>query len=286
MNVVVPFTDLAPETRAALVADGIDARYVDVSDDHRSYWRLMLNLWEARETVILVEHDIVISPGTVADFLACPKDWCSRPYLMGAIEGTAFGCTKFSGSLMARQPTAVSRIPYQHRSWHALDSMVTGTLRRNGELEHIHGPAVRHLHWDGGVGPSRETLHRRRNSVATKLLYTGLGRYLNGVPASDFETDDPVLIAQCIETKYDAEGNEYTLYVEDGAPAPGEILPSASSTPGVQPPLPAEPVLNPPGLAADGADKPVADEWASTAWGTGAAPQPTPAAAPADGGGH
>jgi len=210
-EVVVPWTNLAPETKAALEADGIDARYVDVSADHRDYWRLLSDVWAAAETTIIVEHDIVVPPGMVQALWDCPKDWCSAPYAMGQIEGTALGCTKFSGALMKRQRTALSRIPVEHRRWQALDSILTGTLRRNGEAEHIHGPAVRHLHYDNGVVvPDRAALRERNRSLTKLRRIEPTGRYLTGIPASDFETDDPIVIAQCLESG---------LYSEDGSNA-------------------------------------------------------------------
>jgi hypothetical protein len=39
-----------------------------------------------------------------------------------------------------------------------------------------------------------------------KLHYVGNGRYLNGVPASDFETWDPETIAICLESGLYTEG--------------------------------------------------------------------------------
>lgn len=211
--IVVPFTDLAPETKAALECDRLRPRYVDVSDDDWAYWRLLDGLWRDGATFVIVEHDIVPWPGAVRAMLDCQSDWCAYPYLMGSIEGTAFGCTKFGAGVIARQPTAVSRILPQHRGWNALDSMVTATLRRNGEPEHIHQPPVRHLRFDtGGVPMPRPA--KRRNRVATRLLYVGRGRYLNGVPTSDFETDDPMIVAQALESGL------YLLASDLQAPAP------------------------------------------------------------------
>ena len=85
-QVVVPFTNLAPETRAALKADGIEARYVDVSADHRDYWRLLSDIWAARQTTVIVEHDIVPWPGAVQALWDCRCDWGAYPYAMGQIE--------------------------------------------------------------------------------------------------------------------------------------------------------------------------------------------------------
>lgn len=146
MHVVVPHVNLAPETRQAL--SDVNPEYVDVSADETAYWRLMVHLWEAGETFIIVEHDIVVPPGALAAMWECPRDWCAHPYRMGSIVATALGCVKFGAGLLQRQPKAVSRILPEHRGWNALDSMIIGTLLRNGDSEHVHQPPVRHLHWE------------------------------------------------------------------------------------------------------------------------------------------
>jgi len=196
VSVICPYADLRSEVRQAL--RGLHPRYVDVSDHEWAYWRLLLRLWERAETLVIVEHDVVPQPGTVPALLGCAKDWCSVPYRQGQFMGTGFGCTKFSGALMARIPDAVSRILPQHRSWNALDSMVLSTLRRNGEAEHIHDLPATHLHYDEAGRDLRPTEPRRSNASMMKLRYVGAGRYLNGIPARDFETDDPQVIAVCL----------------------------------------------------------------------------------------
>lgn len=42
----------------------------------------------------------------------------------------------------------------------------------------------------------------------TKLLYVGRGRYLDGIPTADFETDDAQEIALCVDSG---------LYVTEGS---------------------------------------------------------------------
>jgi hypothetical protein len=197
--VVVPFTDLAPETKAALAAERLRPRYVDVSADGWDYWRLVCELWSAGSMFALVEHDVVPPPGAVRAMLACPRDWCAHEYKQGSLVGTAFGCTKFSAAIIARHPDAVSRILPQHRGWDGLDSMVIGTLHRNGEVEHVHQPPAWHLHYPDGWTPAQPRA-RRRNAKMSHLSYVGTGRYLNGIPTADFDTDDPVTIAICLES--------------------------------------------------------------------------------------
>jgi hypothetical protein len=156
-------------------------------------------LWISAETFILIEHDIAPTDEQIAEIWACPLGWCAFPYHMDGIEATALGCVKFDSELLERTPDLVSGIMEQHRNWQSLDSMVISELHRRGALEHVHQPAVRHLHEYPPQPPRRPTL--------TKLRYIGNGsRYLNGVPASDFETWDPSLTATCLESG---------LYIED-----------------------------------------------------------------------
>ena len=210
-RVVVPYTRLEPGVRKAL--SGERPRYVDVSDHEWAYWRLLYDLWKRAEDVVLVEHDVIPQPGAVRALLGCPRDWCAVPYQQGKHVGTGFGCTKLTGAMMARNPDAVSRIPPQHRSWRALDSVVLGTLRRNGEEEHVHALLAAHLHYDEH-GRDLRPPQSRRMAGTMRLLYVGMGRYLNHVPARDFDTDDPAMVAACLESG---------LYVT--LPEPGEAPP-------------------------------------------------------------
>ena len=219
-NVIVPFTDLAPETKVALEAERLHPRYVDVSASDWSYWELTASLWSDGREFVLIEHDVVPPPGAVRAMLACPKPWCAVPYRQGSLVGTAFGCTKFSAAIIARHPDAVSRILPQHRGWDGLDSMVIGTLRRNGEVEHVHQPPAWHLHYPDGWIPAQPRA-RRRNAEMTQLRYVGTGRYMTGIPTADFETDDPVVIAQCLESG---------LYVLPARPPVPSVTPAPVNT--------------------------------------------------------
>ena len=193
VNVVVPWTDLAPETALAVMRHR--PRYVWTGWTDESYWYLLAELWEARETVILVEHDVVPAAGTLDAMAACPHDWCACEYRCGDLYMTALGCTKFSGDLMERNPDVVNRI--LSRAWNGLDGQIVATLHMHGETEHVHGPAAWHLKWESGIAHGGATMNRR-SVRAMRLLYVGNGGYLNGIPASDFDTDDPETMAQCL----------------------------------------------------------------------------------------
>jgi hypothetical protein len=189
-NIVVPFVlgRLRVETQTAVP----NARFVDVGRGSHSYWHLMVELWSASSSFLLIEHDIVPTPGQIASLWGCPSEWCASPYWMDGIETTALGFVKFDQSLIERSPDLITSILDRHRDWLSLDSMVIGELHRRGASEHVHLPAVRHMHDYSPAEPRRCKLAR--------LRYVGNGRYINGVPASDFETWDPETIAICLES--------------------------------------------------------------------------------------
>jgi hypothetical protein len=166
---------------------------VDVSADDQAYWRLLRDLWNGSRQFTIVEQDIVVWPGLLNEMNDCTHDWCASPYAMADIETTALGCVKFGAALLEDNADLIRGILEQHRAWQSLDGMIVGELHRRGYQEHVHLPAVLHLH--------KPTTPHTRRRILTKLRYVGGGtRFLNGVPASDFQTDDPVLVAQCVES--------------------------------------------------------------------------------------
>ena len=115
-RIVVPLTRLHPDTAAALAPFGTRVRYVDVSAPG-AYWELFRGLWRAGEDVILIEHDIVVGPGTIAHFDRCPESWCTCPYLWHwkgtypwvkdrrpKLLNADLGCVRFRAELMAAAP--------------------------------------------------------------------------------------------------------------------------------------------------------------------------------------
>lgn len=196
MNVVVPFTAIHPATAEATV--GATRAYVGT--DGEAYWRLLRDLWWAGRTFIIVEHDVAPEPFSIPEMWDCPFAWCAVPYPMGEITTTALGCTKFGAALMAEYPSVVAAIAPGQRGWNGLDGVVIGALTREGLSPHEHGPVARHYHED------TET----RRIVMTRLSWVGegTGRYIHedaaaGIPPTppaDFETDDPIQIAVCLES--------------------------------------------------------------------------------------
>lgn len=134
MRVIVPHVEITPECDNALWAYAPTAERIDVGHDDEAYWRLLNRLWHTGQSFLLIEHDVVIGPDTVAEMTGCPKEWCaaSYPYISTVSYGLA--CTKFRGSLMARFPNLFDMIGeaeimrHPKRHWCTLDMGVSPIL--------------------------------------------------------------------------------------------------------------------------------------------------------------
>lgn len=141
--------------RAALDADDVDVTYVEMRED-TSLYDFMVERWRARETFVMVEHDIVPWPGAIQGIWDCPEPYCARPYRILDYVMGCWGCTKFDASMMERWADLIEcagrrewpKLPHG-RHWNSLDSRVGYELRARGYPElfgHQHFPAVMHLH--------------------------------------------------------------------------------------------------------------------------------------------
>jgi hypothetical protein len=139
--VLVPYTNLRPETRASLADQ--DVLYLDVSGAEDDYYWALQGFWQRQQGVIVVEHDIVAYPVAIEALRACESDWCGVPYLVGRNFVLDLGLTKFSPAIMAAYPEAVNRMENTH--WKTLDGQLLGYLRPLRGGPHWHWPAARHL---------------------------------------------------------------------------------------------------------------------------------------------
>lgn len=151
MNIVCPFTEVAPETSGALAP--YDVRYVEMDADD-AYTGLLLGLWAQGETFVLVEHDIVPWPGAIEDLWGCPQPWCGFPYpFMGGMHN-GLGCCKFGASLVVDHPSTIadtlteSNNVHPRGHWCNLDDRITRQLHRRGVTKHPHLPTVGHVNAD------------------------------------------------------------------------------------------------------------------------------------------
>ena len=147
-----------------------------------AYTDLLVGLWGQRRRLLLIEHDIEIHDRVIPTALHCPFPWCVWPYsgpkgdgLGDSLLYQSLGCTKFSGSLMKREPDVMNRVsaamrprPYgvdddglgtagwpkglDRGDWRRLDATLAPALRWLGYEPHIHWPAVLHHHVYPGEG--------------------------------------------------------------------------------------------------------------------------------------
>ena len=153
MRVVVGFAPrLYPGVVEAIRANGVEPECTDVSRDKRAYQNLLAAAW-AKGAFVVVEHDVVIKPGTLAALEACPKPWCTVVYktTSGGWLAGALGCTRFDASLIKchqRVFDDVDRLrAYTEgdRYWGRLDTRLREVLERCGHTPHPHWPAAHHL---------------------------------------------------------------------------------------------------------------------------------------------
>jgi hypothetical protein len=198
--VVVPYTELDLETVAAVGPEAVLSRMGGPT----SYWRLVYALWRGADDFTIVEHDVVPSAAGLAELGACPEDWCAYPYECGGKMMTALGCTKFRVAIRTRHPDLISRIAPEHRAWDGLDAMVIGELHRRGEREHVQEPPVIHHHRPLPAG--RSSMHLNYIGDGSRYLHEDFAAGIPPIPPTDFDTDDPVAIAVCLESGLYEEG--------------------------------------------------------------------------------
>lgn len=148
MRVVCPFTTLRPQTAEALDASGYPWEPVDVSGSDEDYWELLYDLWAARQDFCIVEHDIIIAPGILAEFESCPELWCVSPYpYMHGGEYAGLGCVRFRAEVMNVMPRLMddvaTRTNTKHPSkhWCTLDAWIQEKLYGQRFSPHRHAPS-------------------------------------------------------------------------------------------------------------------------------------------------
>ena len=159
-RVVVPYVPgmLQPATVESL-GDLPGVRYSEIDpDDDAGYSRVLIALWEAGESFVIVEQDVAPPPGWFYEMDACPNRWCTRPPA-GRIGLDWLGCARFSAPLLAEHPTimadamALTDDGDTPGTWRKADVRLARTLR----VEHVapcqHMPPVEHHH---PVTPGRQ----------------------------------------------------------------------------------------------------------------------------------
>lgn len=138
----------------ALVAQAPHTEFVDVSAAVDSYYDLFADLWRARQDFLLVEHDIMLAPGTVDALERCPEPWCACPigvtYRMTGSPDAFLQCNRWRAELMAARLDILELTPAQ-REWPGLSALLE-------RLPPTHRP---HAH------PELATFHLARNVGAS-----------------------------------------------------------------------------------------------------------------------
>jgi hypothetical protein len=153
MLVVVPYTDLKPETSAALAAANVAFDCIPVGKSDTAYWELLDALWSDGEDFAIVEQDIVVEPGTLHSFAGCSRSWCcaTYPYLRSE-KYAGSGCVRFRAELIERVPDLMQRVAghsdvkHPPKMWCSLDAFIQRELRAAGYQQCLQHGGVGHLH--------------------------------------------------------------------------------------------------------------------------------------------
>ena len=152
MTAVVPAVEgfLKPETRAWADRHGADVTWLD--RDAEAYWRFLAAEWRVPGDLLLIEHDILPAPGVTVQMEACPRPWCSSPFMIeNGWLPDGLGCVRLAGRLKERHPDLMERLGEMTgdglppKDWRRLDVRLSKLLRSPGYRPHLHRRSV-HLH--------------------------------------------------------------------------------------------------------------------------------------------
>lgn len=158
--VVVPYIHgkLRDETVNAVMAyQGAHAfEQLDPADPY-AYAAAVMNWWEARMDLVVIEQDVVPAPGMIEALLACDQPWCGHPYHVGEGRYTyGLGLCKISNLVMEHWPALAMLAMRDHRGkvcaqpWTAVNEALWRQMIRNGYQMHHHDGAPVHLHYPEG----------------------------------------------------------------------------------------------------------------------------------------
>lgn len=151
MRLVVPYVVgglQSPTLAAALAYDG-QVDLIDVNADGQTYARILADLWQRQESVLIVEQDVVPTLAQLASLASCEHPWCAFTYEPhkdvsyddpGSI--VMLGCCKLSAEFM--QATERAWFDLNLPWWHC-DVRVSMFGRGAGYTPHQHSPNVQHL---------------------------------------------------------------------------------------------------------------------------------------------
>ena len=139
--VFVPFTNLLPDVIDSLRGQANTVEAIDVSASVTGYWELLSRLWAKGQDFIVVEHDVIVRPGTIAALDRCQRPWCSVPArgwpTIADWESSHLQCNRFRKEAILAHPTLLD-VPPWSRHWVGLDGQLLPRLQRRIGPPHIH----------------------------------------------------------------------------------------------------------------------------------------------------
>lgn len=154
--VAVPFIPgmLCHETVAALGAwTGTYVTFPLDPDDDGDYARTFAAWTRTRMDLLVIEQDMVPTPGQIDEVLRCPEPWCQIRYDYPRTEPIAsLGFCKIAGTVFSEHENFGDLASRDKRTkgglvhWRSLAESVTAQLVRYGYSPHIHSGRVTHLH--------------------------------------------------------------------------------------------------------------------------------------------
>lgn len=169
MNVLCCYTQFHPAAEKSIRAHAPQAVLVDVTGDDHAYWRQIRARWTGQQDLVLIEQDIEIPEGGVAELAGCDRDWCCYAYTIFRNRQRlrhGLGFTKFSAAAQKKisprqiaETFALCKGCKGNGCWHHLDGAITGLLRAEGMSPHVHGDVIHHH--DYGTGPMAQEVRGR-----------------------------------------------------------------------------------------------------------------------------
>lgn len=157
-RVIIPHVPKGLDARTVEAVRAVGAPYnlVRLSPANlHHYAELLVTLWRAGETFVIVEQDMGPTPGQMAALFRCGHRWCGYRYRCGGqLVTMALGVARIDATVMAAYPTLADQCAYmagdraRPTPWHVLDSVLAQKLQTVGVGWIGHPGQVEHFHQD------------------------------------------------------------------------------------------------------------------------------------------
>jgi len=159
MKILIPALNENPLAAKALRAEGLNPT-VRIVNHYTSYSKIIQEYWNAHETFIIVEHDVIPWPGALKQLWDCEEEWCGFAYPLHAqtLFGGYLGCTKFDKTLIERTPHLIYVI--DNLRWMDIDGQILTLLQKITKAKHFHqhSPPVAHIRELPQIESMRQTV--------------------------------------------------------------------------------------------------------------------------------